>query len=89
MTETGWLIEHNDYRPVHRWLRAIIETHPTLGPDVRLMWHEESSIALRFGREEDARAFMYLHKDCCVDCRPTEHEWVANQALHGDAKCSD
>lgn len=69
---TAWLIEHNNY---HRWLRGIVETHPTLSPTTKLVWDDQAIVALWFGREEDARAFIYLHKDFCVDCRPTEHQF--------------
>ena len=75
--EFGWLIEHNDYHSGHRWLRAYrsfgLITDPT--PRYALEWHSDANVALRFAREEDARAFLYLHKDFCVDCRPTCHQF--------------
>ena len=73
--ETGWLIEHNDCHSGHRWLRAVRVYSPTTVPRYDLEWHSDANVALRFAREEDARAFLYLHKDFCVDCRLTCHQF--------------
>lgn len=71
MSETRWLIEDNDYKNNgHRWLRAI---RPGATKPVDLIWHDCADLALAFCREEDARNFIFLHKDFCVDCRPTSH----------------
>lgn len=75
--EFGWLIEHNNHNRSHLWLRAIIEDEFTGTARTRLDWDGNATVALRFAREEDARAFIYLHRDFCQNCRPTSHSFGA------------
>lgn len=75
-TNSGWLIEHNDYHTAHRWIRAIVQDNYGPGTRVHLIFDEDALVGLRFAREEDAMAFIYLHPAECLNCRPTEHQFV-------------
>lgn len=69
---SGWLIEHEDHFPRHRWLRAYKYQGEHAG---KLEWTEDSNTALRFARREDAVNFAWLHPDHCTLALITEHVW--------------
>jgi hypothetical protein len=73
MNETFWLIEHNDYPP-HYWLRLIVQPNGNR-TDVTIDFTITAGLALQFGRAEDARAFIYLHPQERINCRPTSHSF--------------
>ena len=74
--EFGWLIEHNDYHAGHRWLRIIVQPNGTR-VTTELDFTPYAVVALRFAREEDASAFIYMHPTECINCRPTAHQFGA------------
>ncbi len=75
--ETGWLIEINHHSVGPTWF-SLTETERDGGH-----FTKDSIKALRFGRKEDAQA--YIDDIGWTEAVPTEHEWSdGRQALRGD-----
>lgn len=70
---SGWLIEHEEHSPRHRWLRAIKYAGDQKGT---VEWTEDSNLAIRFARREDAINFAWLFPEFCVLALITEHVWT-------------
>lgn len=70
--DTGWLLEHEDHRSGHRWLRAIKYSGDMKGA---VEWTEDSNLALRFARRDDAVNFAWLFPEMCTLALITEHVW--------------
>ena len=73
MRETGWLIESGapwaQSRQMYRrtWVNSGMPS---------VSWTDDSRIALRFCRKEDATLFWYLHSEPANIPKITEHVWI-------------
>ena len=74
-TELGWLIELNDHSLGHRWLRVVVDRNGVTLPTTKIDFTDAAVVAMRFAREEDAVAFIYLHPAYTLNCRATEHQF--------------
>lgn len=81
---TGWLLEHEDHRTGHRWLRAIKYAGDVKGT---VEWTDDSNLALRFARRIDAVDFAWLFPEMCTLALITEHVWEDGAALETVALC--
>lgn len=70
--ETVWLIEGDPHYPPAQWIR-LIERSVNGRYRTEIGWTEDSSLALRFARKIDARAFALLHPEECTLATITKH----------------